>query len=178
MRAAVIEGGKVANIIEVASLATFPNLIDAAGGAIGDLWDGVKFSKPLIDLVAVRKDKWTAIKAERDRRKSAGVKVNIDATVGDKWFHSDDPSRIQQLGLVMMGASVPVGLQWKTMDGSFVTMTQALANKLFNACAAQDQAIFKKAEEHRAAMEAAVNPANYDFAQDAARTKWPVIFGE
>jgi hypothetical protein len=48
MRAAVIEGGIVANIIEVESLDFLPNLIDAAGGAIGDLWDGATFTKPPI----------------------------------------------------------------------------------------------------------------------------------
>lgn len=109
---------------------------------------------------------WEAIKAERDRRKAGGVKV------GAHWFHSDDASRIQQIGLVIMGANIPANLQWKTMDGTFVTMTQTLANQIFQAVAAQDQAIFAKAEEHRAAMEASENPAAYDFAAG-----WPLIYG-
>lgn len=47
MRAHVIEGGKVANTIEVELLDFMPNLIDASiGGMIGDLWDGANFTKP------------------------------------------------------------------------------------------------------------------------------------
>lgn len=110
---------------------------------------------------------WLAIKTERERRKAGGAKV------GAKWFHSDDASRIQQLALVMMGASLPAGLQWKTMDGSFITMTPALAQQVFTGQAASDQAIFAVAEQHRVAMEASADPASYDYS-----TGWPKIFGE
>ena len=110
---------------------------------------------------------WDAIKAERDRRKAGGVKV------GAKWFHSDDGSRIQQMGLVMMGAGIPANLQWKTMDGSFITMTQTLASQVFQAVAASDQAIFTAAETHRVAMEASADPASYDYSGG-----WPKIYGE
>lgn len=110
---------------------------------------------------------WERIKAERERRKAGGVKV------GTKWFHSDEASRIQQLGLVMMGAGIPSNLQWKTMDGSFVTMTQTLAGQIFQASAANDMAIFAAAETHKAAMEASADPASYDFS-----TGWPKAFGE
>lgn len=109
--------------------------------------------------------KWDAIKAKRDAIKAGGVKV------GAKWFHSDDGSRIQQMGLVMMGASIPANLQWKTMDGSFITMTQALASQVFQAVAASDQAIFTAAETHRVAMEASADPASYDFSGG-----WPATF--
>lgn len=118
-----------------------------------------------IDQIKVRQ--WDAIKTERDRRKAGGVKV------GAKWFHSDDGSRIQQMGLVMMGASIPANLQWKTMDGSFITMTQALASQVFQAVAASDQAIFTAAETHRVAMEASADPASYDYSGG-----WPKIYGE
>lgn len=111
--------------------------------------------------------KWEAIKAERDHRKAAGVKV------GTKWFHSDDASRIQQMGLVMMGANIPAGLQWKTLDGSFVDMTAALAQQVFTAIAASDQAIFAAAEAHRMAMESSPSPMDYDFSAG-----WPKTFGE
>lgn len=110
---------------------------------------------------------WERIKAERDRRKAGGVKVGV------KWFHSDDGSRIQQMGLVMMGASIPANLQWKTMDGSFITMTQTLASQVFQAVAASDQTIFTVAETHRVAMEASADPASYDYSGG-----WPKIYGE
>jgi hypothetical protein len=122
---------------------------------------------PPPDGAFVREVKWTAIKSERDRRKVGGVKV------GDKWFHSDDASRIQQMGLVMMGANLPAGLQWKTMDGSFITMTPSLAQQVFAAQAASDQAIFAHAEGLRAALAACDDPAAFDYS-----TGWPAIYGE
>jgi hypothetical protein len=112
--------------------------------------------------------KLAAIKAERDRRiQSGGYKV------GTKWFHSDQKSRSQQLGLVLLGANIPAGLQWKTMDGSFVTMTPQLASQILVAAAASDQAIFAVAEAHKAAMESSADPASYDFSAG-----WPKSFGE
>lgn len=112
------------------------------------------------NFAAAREAAWARIKAERDRRKFAGVKV------GQHWFHSDDSSRIQQLALVMMGASIPDGLQWKTLTLSpppvFVTMTPALAAAIFQATAASDAAIFAAAETHRIAMEASDDPQGYD----------------
>lgn len=106
-----------------------------------------------------------SIKAKRDRVKAGGVKV------GDKWFHTDDASRIQHMALNMMGASIPANLQWKTMDGSFVVMTQALAGQIFQAVAVLDMQAFAKAEEHRASMEASNDPASYDFSAG-----WPASF--
>lgn len=115
---------------------------------------------------AERSAKWEAIKAERDRRtENGGYKV------GAKWFHSDQKSRSQQLGLVLLGAGIPAGLQWKTMDGSFVTMTATLAQQVLAAAAASDQAIFAAAEAHKAAMEASADPASYDFSGG-----WPATF--
>lgn len=110
---------------------------------------------------------WDGIKAKRDAAKAGGALV---ASV-DKWFHTDDPSRIQQIGLVMMGAAIPAGLLWKTMDGSFVTMTQALAGEVFQANVVQDQASFAAAEQHRIAMEASARPDLYDYSGG-----WPAVF--
>lgn len=139
-------------------------------GTILDVQDGrvIIIPEPPPAPSVVKSRKWDTIKAERDRRKSqGGVKV------GTKWFHSDDASRIQQIGLVMMGASIPSNLEWKTMDGSFVTMTQTLAGQIFQASAANDMTIFAAAEAHRVAMEASADPASYDFS-----TGWPKAFGE
>ncbi len=110
---------------------------------------------------------WEKVKGKRDSVKAGGVKV------GDKWFHTDDASRIQHMALNMMGANIPAGLQWKTMDGTFVTMTQALAGQVFQAVAVLDMQAFAKAEEHRAAMMQAANPFGYDFS-----TGWPKTYAE
>ena len=104
---------------------------------------------------------WEVIKSERDRRTSLGVKV------GSHWFHSDQQSRTQQLGLVLLGANIPAGLQWKTLTTTpppvFVTMTPALAQNIVAATAANDTAIFTAAEQHRIALESSSAPQNYDF---------------
>ena len=109
---------------------------------------------------AARVAKWEAIMAERDRRKALGVKV------GDHWYHSDADSRIQQISLFVMGASVPP-IQWKTLTTTpspvFVTMTQTIAAGIFQNTAASDAAIFAAAETHRIAMEARPTPETYDF---------------
>lgn len=128
-------------------------------------WNGVSW---IANLAKIKSAKWEAIKAKRDN-----LSENGGYMVGTKWFHSDQKSRSQQLGLVLLGANIPAGLQWKTMDGSFVAMTQTLAQQILAAGAASDQAIFAAAETHKTAMEASVDPAEYDFS-----TNWPAIFGE
>lgn len=105
------------------------------------------------------------IKAERDKRKFEGV------TVGAHRFHSDPDSRTQQLGLVILGANIPPSLQWKTIGGAFVTMTQTLAGQIFGATAARDTAMFANAETHIAAVQAMTDAADvlaYDYS-----TGWP-----
>lgn len=127
---------------------------------VGWLWDGEVFSAPaLAPLIERQNAAWERIKAERDRRKSLGVKV------GQHWYHSDADSRIQQISLFVMGASVPP-IQWKTLTTSpppvFVTMTPALAAGIFQGTAASDAAVFAAAEAHRVAMEASSTPESYD----------------
>jgi hypothetical protein len=168
-----IDSGKVAELFQTAGDITtmfHPSLIwidvGASSPAVGWSYGAGVFSAPVATPVAqVQAAQWDKIKSERDRRQSGGY------LVASKWYHSDDGSRIQQLGLLMMGASIPANLQWKTMDGTFVTMTQTLAGQVFSAAAASDQAIFAKAEAHKAAMIAATDPSTYDFS-----TGWPAVF--
>ena len=168
MRAHVINGGKIVNTVEVESLGVLPGLVAAQGNeGIGWGYDGHTFTAPAPDLTALRAAHWEAIKAERDKRIQTGGYL-----AAGKWFHSDTFSRTQQMGLVMMGAGIPGGLQWKTMDGSFVTMTQTLASQVFSAAAASDAALFALAEQIKAAMEA--DPVNFSLASQT----WPAVFGE
>lgn len=67
---------------------------------------------------------------------------NGGCLVQGKWFHTDTKSKQQQMALTMMGASLPTGLQWKTMDGTFIEMTQALATELFAAQVSREATIF------------------------------------
>lgn len=116
---------------------------------------------------SVRLQMWWAIQDQRDIRKSAGVKV------GQNWFHSDNFSRIQQMALMMMGASMPAGIQWKTMTGTFVPMTPLLAAQIFQATAASDQAVFAAAEAKRVEMLQYADPDEY-----ALGTGWPTAFAD
>lgn len=112
---------------------------------------------------------WANIKTERDRRTQLG-----GYQAAGNWFHSDTFSRSQIIGLVVMGANLPAGLMWKTMDGTFVEMTQTLAGQIFAAAAAQDQGVFTAAEVHRQTMIASEgNPLDYDYSAG-----WPLAYGE
>ena len=161
-RFAIIDAGRVINHAESDSeFAASQGWIPAADSRIGDFWDGEIFTpaqpEPLPERQAAA---WERIKTERDRRKVLGVKV------GDHWYHSDADSRIQQISLFVMGASVPP-IPWKTLTTTpspvFVTMTQTIAAGIFQNTAASDAAIFAAAETHRIALEASPTPETYDF---------------
>ncbi len=130
-------------------------------------WVNFEWVTDSIKIQNAQDEIWTKIKNVRDYRKSSGVKV------GDYWFHSDSESRIQQLGLVIMGANIPPNLMWKTLTGVFIVMTPTLAPQIFSATSSSDVAIFTIAEQHRAAMLASPDPLNYDYT-----TGWPPMFGE
>jgi hypothetical protein len=154
-----------------------PNQYSTRSGAVQDAlgnwvqaWTVNSYSPELIatNKAVAAADKLVAIKAERDRRSLMG-----GYTAQGKWFHSDGLSRSQQLGLALLGANVPAGIQWKTMDGSFIPMTAALAADIFAAALQSDVAIFAAAEVHKAAMEASEFPQSYDFSSG-----WPLSYGE
>jgi hypothetical protein len=139
------------------------------------VWDGgdpipSKEDLDIYILAAEKAEMWRLIQIERERRKFGGVNV------GGNWFHSDDTSRIQQIGLVLMGSGLPPGIMWKTMSGSFVEMTPTLASQIFQGTAAKDIAIFSVAEQHRAAMNASATPTTYNYLTGSPA--WPAIYGE
>jgi len=115
---------------------------------IGDNW--------ILNLERARDAMWEKIKKERDLRKSGGFKVS------GKWYHSDQDSRIQQLGLLIAGAAIPL-IPWKTMDGTFETLTPALVSQIFQAGFALDTALFAQAEQHRTLMMNSSDPLNYNY---------------
>lgn len=154
----------------------FPNTQVSSPG-IGDVYEDLIYEqgdpipeKSVLDAwidVRIKADMWKLIQVERDRRKSGGVFVS------GNWYHTDDTSRIQQLGLVMFGANMPNNIMWKTMAGNFVLMTPTLALQIFQGVASSDIAIFATAEAKKTAMLASGSPGTYDYL-----TGWPAIFGE
>lgn len=122
--------------------------------------------KAPIDPAIIKARVWEEIKAYRDNLvENGGFKV------GAHWYHSNLLSRTQYISLVMMGAGIPAGTVWKTLDNGYITMTQTLAGQIFTAGAAQDAALFAKAVAHKTALDASSDPANYDY-----KTGWPETY--
>jgi len=136
--------------------------------SIGDTYYGNQKFAPT-NVPADTELMWRKIQQKRDYVKMAGVKAQVQGD--DKWFHSDDSSRIQHLGLIIMGAGIPPNVQWKTMDGSFISMNQNIASQIFSAVAALDMGAFAAAETHKAAMMVSPTPLTYDFS-----TGWPETY--
>lgn len=120
---------------------------------------------------------WQSIKSERELRKDGGAKV------GGYWFHSDEASRIQHLGLTIAGIkalqeggtleTVLSPTPWKTMSGEKVLMTVAMAFSVFQAGFVLDGTLYAVAEEHKAALVASSAPASYDFSSG-----WPERYAD
>jgi hypothetical protein len=86
------------------------------------------------DIARIRKEK---LKAIRDELTEEG-----GCLVQGKWFHTDVRSKQQQLALLIAGANLPSGLMWKTMDGTFIQMTEQLAIDVFQAQLTRESLIF------------------------------------
>jgi hypothetical protein len=173
MKYAYIDNGVAVEVIQTSPMLIFaphyasqfaevPDNVQAGWVLSGGIWQA-----PSVDVDALKATHWESIKADRDRRTQQG-----GYQVDGKWFHSDTFSRTQQMALTMMGAAIPDNLQWKTMDGSFVTMTQTLAGQVFAAAAASDAALFARAEQIKAVMES--DPVNFDLSAQS----WSAVFGE
>lgn len=154
--------------IAPSNLSTSQNVGDLRSNWTGHVWVEIPYiPPPSPDMSVIKAQMWEEIKQERDRRTQYG-----GYKVGSKWFHSDVFSRAQQMGLVMLGSNIPSELQWKTMDGSFVTMTPTLANQIFMAAAQSDANLFAHAEQLRLQMES--DPSNFNIAE----CSWPLMYGE
>lgn len=124
---------------------------------------------------------WESIKAERERRRVGGVMV------AGKWFHTDDSSRIQYLGLkdsardILLSGGTPadplviegVQVQWKTMDGSFVPLTVQAVFDIVSADKRLDASLYYRAEVHNAQMMVLADPTGYDYSAGWTATYEP-----
>lgn len=136
---------------------------------------------PYFSIDAVRGRKWIEIKDQRDGRKSGGVKV------GQYWYHSDDTSRIQWLGIkdssrdiLANGGTASDHIQilgqtlvWKTMSGEFTPVTVDLAFSVNQAIKDLDAILFATAEAKRQSVNASQEPETIDVT-----TGWPQTFVE
>lgn len=132
-----------------------------------DIPSNLAATKPVSIL---RAEVWEKIKAKRDQlRFDGGVKVGVH------WFKSTSVATSEYNTLLQLSAGIPdttvLRAGWRTMDGSTVDMTPALAKQILTAGVAQVAAIDDVAQAHRAAMEAAADPAVYNFSAN-----WPATF--
>jgi hypothetical protein len=124
-------------------------------------------------LTQTKKPKAVIVAARYNDAKQIRDSVTSDGgcLVSGKWFHTDSYSKLQQLTLVTLGASIPAGIQWKTMDGSFIEVTPALLQELFAAQTSRELAIFNHCESLLAAMEASDTPELVDI-----QAGWPAVY--
>ncbi|MBT2321281.1 DUF4376 domain-containing protein [Variovorax paradoxus] len=139
------------------------------GSIMGRTFEAGPDGLPAVPLTERRLQVWEAIKRERDRRKDTGVMAS------GYWFHTDAPSRIQQLGLFVLavsGQAVP-NTSWKTMSGHFEPLTSALAISVFSAVVGLEMTLFARAETLRAEVEASSDPESIDILAG-----WPQSYEE
>lgn len=113
---------------------------------------------------------WEKIKQKRHENLRGGAYVK---SIG-KWFHSNDESR-QQYTFLRTLDELPPNLMWKTMDNSFVEVTKAILDELSLQLVLDEQADFTNAERHKAQMEQAESPLDYDFSDGWTGTFEEVI---
>lgn len=123
-------------------------------------------------LITKKESIWEAIKYIRDTILQDGVKVSVDGV--NKWFHTDVYSRTQWLGLIILGPNIPANIQWKTMDGSFIILTQTIVQQIFSAIQVKELTAFQKAEVLRAEVNAATDLSTVESIDFL--TGWPESF--
>lgn len=101
----------------------------------------------------------TKVKDLRESHHIGGVYIQSV----DKWFHSDDASRTQFITLTLLGASIPPNLMWKTMNGSFIQMTQSLVQTIFQTMIMVEQSNYANAEIHINNIRNSTTPKSYDY---------------
>jgi hypothetical protein len=84
MRGAIVENGVVVAVWAVDRLDQFPGMIDGTHADVGDLWDGVSFSKPPRDLAKEKAALIERIKAKRIKVAESGIDVGGKLIPSDK----------------------------------------------------------------------------------------------
>lgn len=129
-------------------------------------WDIVTLTGDQLNakLNPIRNQKWLDIKAIRDAKIAGGVFVN------NKWFHTDPYSLIQYLAMKSEGGSLIDVPNWKTMDGSKLTMTSTLVLSVYQTTMENTKVIYNEAEIIKANMLASIDPFNFDIT-----TGWSIL---
>lgn len=116
-------------------------------------------------LVAAKKEReqaraWENIKTFRQEKMTGGVYVPSV----DKHLHTDETSSIQY---AQIGTAISLGmfqsLNWKTIEGDFIEMTEAVFRELQAVMIQKTQANYARAEYHKYMMMQSDNPLDYDY---------------
>lgn len=105
---------------------------------------------------------WELIKERRLQAVTSGVYVESV----DKWFHTDTVSVTTYstiAGMIALDNYEP--LQWKTMDNTWLLLTEPLFKELQTAISAKTNANYAIAEQHKATMLKVPNPLEYDYSE-------------
>ena len=105
-------------------------------------------------------EKWEQIKRLRDSKTADGIFVQ---SVG-KWFHTDAMSLIQYLALnLQMTKGKFKTKMWKTLDGTFVPLSELLIEEIFDTAIQSTTNLFETAELHRNLLNSSDDPLSYDI---------------
>lgn len=125
--------------------------------------------------------KWEEIKKYRDDRLEHGGYptpsgwFHSDALARDNYEDANKPNTRAYLAYLEQQATPKM---WKTMSGSWVALTVTLLDTLLANKVTQKNDHFYSAEVLKVGLWLANDPDNYDYFQNAEKSKWPIIYGE
>lgn len=155
-RFAIIDAGRVTNIIEAdAEFAASIGAIDATGGSIGDLWDGVAFTKPLPDLATAKTEKNARINQWRAAANQTSFPHGGKLVACDALSRSDIDAVANSIALT---GAFPAGFPgaWKAIDNSYIMLPNVDAFKAMHASmTAQGTINFGHSQDLKMALAAA-----------------------
>ena len=153
MRYAIIENAVCTNIVEAdEAFARQQGWIPAGNAAIGDLWDGEKFTKPLPDLDALRTAKNDEINAERERRTFATFEHAGKAISCDTLSRSDIDGINGYVALYGAFPDIWPG-EWKCADNTYLAIgTVGEWKAFYGAMVSAGSALYSHAQELKAQL--------------------------
>lgn len=99
------------------------------------------------------------------------IKMALGVTYNGNVYDSDAIAALNltaTLALVLSGATLPPGFTWRTKNNMNIAMTPAELRGLAGALFQRGQAVYAASWTHKANIDAATDPANYDI-----RSGWP-----
>lgn len=158
-RFAIIDAGRVVNHAEAdVDFADSQGWIPAGESRIGDLWDGVNFAQPPIDLAALKAAKNADINAARLAANFSTFQHAGKVIACDQLSRSDIDGTN---GFVSLYGSLPPGWPggWKAVDNTYVPISSVDDWKAFySSMFAAGNANFAKAQDLKEQLEAATTP--------------------